>query len=140
MILSKAARHDAQHPRTDGINPADDEHARAQQLKRAAPRWHRSRQVGLHTPPPPPPPRARTRTRARTRPAHTHTLHTPLPPPSAGRAVPVMAGKKGDNSKKAQGNARKAEAASQKAAQDEARLEAAEADKWQKGAKSSAKK
>lgn len=51
-----------------------------------------------------------------------------------------MAGKKGDNSKKVVGNARKAEAAAQKSAADEARQEDAEADKWQKGAKSSAKK
>ncbi|GKU07446.1 hypothetical protein FLAG1_10340 [Fusarium langsethiae] len=44
-----------------------------------------------------------------------------------------MAGnKKSDNSKKAQGNARKAESAAQK--------QAAEADKWNKGAKSNAKK
>lgn len=52
----------------------------------------------------------------------------------------AMAGKKGDNSKKVVGNARKAEAAAQKSAADEARQEDAEADKWQKGAKSSAKK
>ncbi|PHH87520.1 hypothetical protein CDD83_8748 [Cordyceps sp. RAO-2017] len=51
-----------------------------------------------------------------------------------------MAGKKGENSKKVAGNARKAEAAASKAAADEARLEAAESDKWQKGAKSNAKK
>lgn len=51
-----------------------------------------------------------------------------------------MAGKKGDNSKKAAGNARKAEAAASKAAVEESRLEAAEADKWSKGAKSNAKR
>lgn len=51
-----------------------------------------------------------------------------------------MAGKKGDNSKKVAGNARKAEQAAQKAAADDARNEAAEADKWNKGSKSNAKK
>ncbi|GAO18131.1 uncharacterized protein UV8b_01213 [Ustilaginoidea virens] len=51
-----------------------------------------------------------------------------------------MAGKKGENSKKAAGNARKAEAASQKAAAAEARHEADEAEQWAKGAKSNAKK
>ncbi|KAM4056840.1 coiled-coil domain-containing protein [Hirsutella rhossiliensis] len=51
-----------------------------------------------------------------------------------------MAGKKGDNSKKVAGNARKAEAAAQKSAIEDARQETAEADKWQKGAKSNAKK
>ncbi|RDA84694.1 hypothetical protein CP532_2772 [Ophiocordyceps camponoti-leonardi (nom. inval.)] len=50
-----------------------------------------------------------------------------------------MAGKKGENSKKAAGNARKAEAAAQKAAVEDSRLEAAEADKWSKGAKNNAK-
>lgn len=52
-----------------------------------------------------------------------------------------MAGKqKGDNSKKVAGNARKAEAAAQKQAAEDSRQEAAEADKWNKGAKSNAKK
>ncbi|RDA90862.1 hypothetical protein CP533_3229 [Ophiocordyceps camponoti-saundersi (nom. inval.)] len=51
-----------------------------------------------------------------------------------------MAGKKSENSKKAVGNARKAEAAAQKAAVEDSRLEAAEADKWSKGAKSNAKR
>lgn len=51
-----------------------------------------------------------------------------------------MAGKKGENSKKAAGNARKAEAAAHRSAAEEARLERAEADKWQQGAKSNAKK
>ncbi|KAM0432736.1 hypothetical protein ACHAPT_004438 [Fusarium lateritium] len=50
-----------------------------------------------------------------------------------------MAGKK-ENSKKVAGNARKAEAAAQKAAADDARREAAEDDKWQKGAKNNSKK
>ncbi|KAI5463335.1 hypothetical protein BGZ63DRAFT_381167 [Mariannaea sp. PMI_226] len=52
-----------------------------------------------------------------------------------------MAGKKGgENSKKAMGNARKAEAAAQKAAADGARKEAAEDEKWSKGAKNNSKK
>ena len=51
-----------------------------------------------------------------------------------------MAGKKGENTKKVAGNARKAEAAAQKAAVKDARDEAEEDSKWQKGAKSSAKK
>ncbi|KND93192.1 Coiled-coil domain-containing protein [Tolypocladium ophioglossoides CBS 100239] len=51
-----------------------------------------------------------------------------------------MAGKKGENTKKVAGNARKAEAAAQKAAADDAKLAAAEEDKWQKGSKSNAKK
>ncbi|KAF4472752.1 DUF1014 domain [Fusarium albosuccineum] len=51
-----------------------------------------------------------------------------------------MAGKKGDNSKKAAGNARKAEAAAQKAAVEDARQEAAEDEKWQKGSKNNSKK
>ncbi|KAM5348093.1 hypothetical protein ACJ41O_007917 [Fusarium nematophilum] len=51
-----------------------------------------------------------------------------------------MAGKKGENSKKAAGNARKAEAAAQKAAADDARKEVAEEEKWQKGAKNNSKK
>lgn len=53
----------------------------------------------------------------------------------------AMAGKKGgENTKKVAGNARKAEAAAQKSAADDARREAAEDEKWNKGAKSSAKK
>ena len=51
-----------------------------------------------------------------------------------------MAGKKGENSKKVAGNARKADAAAQKAVAEEAKKEDAEADKWQKGSKSNAKK
>ncbi|PHH65347.1 hypothetical protein CDD81_2759 [Ophiocordyceps australis] len=51
-----------------------------------------------------------------------------------------MAGKKGENSKKVAGNARKAEAAALKTAATEAKLEAAESEKWQRGAKSNAKK
>lgn len=51
-----------------------------------------------------------------------------------------MAGKKGENTKKVVGNARKADAAAQKAAADDANREAAEADSWQKGSKSSARK
>lgn len=55
----------------------------------------------------------------------------------------TMAGKKGGsegNSKKAAGNARKAEAAARKAAAADAEREVAEAAKWEKGAKSNAKK
>lgn len=51
-----------------------------------------------------------------------------------------MAGKKGDNSKKVAGNARKAEAAAQKSAAEQSLQDNAEAEKWQKGAKSNAKK
>ncbi len=57
-----------------------------------------------------------------------------------------MAKKGGDKggsentSKKAQGQARKADAAAQKAAAADADREAAEAAKWDKGSKSSAKK
>jgi hypothetical protein len=51
-----------------------------------------------------------------------------------------MAGKKGENTRKVAGNARKADAAAQKAAASDARLEAEESDKWQKGSKSNAKK
>lgn len=51
-----------------------------------------------------------------------------------------MAGKKGENSKKAAGNSRKAEAAAQKAAAEEARREAAEDEKWSKGTKNNSKK
>uniref|UniRef100_A0A0B7JHD0 DUF1014 domain protein n=1 Tax=Bionectria ochroleuca TaxID=29856 RepID=A0A0B7JHD0_BIOOC len=51
-----------------------------------------------------------------------------------------MAGKKGDNSKKVAGNAKKAEAAAQKAAQEDAKREAAESASWQKGAKDTSKK
>jgi hypothetical protein len=51
-----------------------------------------------------------------------------------------MAGKKGDNSKKVAGNARKAEAAAQKQAANDARQEAAEEEKWNKGAKNTSKK
>ena len=48
--------------------------------------------------------------------------------------------RKGDNSKRAAGIARKAEVADQKAAQQAARDEAAEEEKWQKGAKGSNKR
>ncbi|KAH7149971.1 hypothetical protein B0J13DRAFT_279732 [Dactylonectria estremocensis] len=51
-----------------------------------------------------------------------------------------MAGKKSENSKKVAGNARKADAAAQKAAADNAREAAAEDDKWSKGSKNNAKK
>ncbi|KAF4345324.1 DUF1014 domain protein [Fusarium beomiforme] len=51
-----------------------------------------------------------------------------------------MAGKKGENSKKVAGNARKAEAAAQKQAANDARQEAAEEEKWSKGAKNNSKK
>lgn len=53
----------------------------------------------------------------------------------------MAGGKKGgENTKKAAGNAKKAEVAAQKAAQEDARRSAAEADEWAKGSKSSAKK
>ncbi|KAI0132520.1 hypothetical protein BJ170DRAFT_592474 [Xylariales sp. AK1849] len=51
-----------------------------------------------------------------------------------------MAGKKGDNSKKVAGNARKAEAAAGKAAAEDAMKQQAESAEWSKGAKSNAKK
>lgn len=53
-----------------------------------------------------------------------------------------MAGKKGagENSKKVSGNAKKAEAAAQKAAADNAVKAQAEDEDWGKGAKNSAKK
>lgn len=51
-----------------------------------------------------------------------------------------MAGKKGENTKKAAGNARKTEAAAQKAAAADARAEAEETEKWQKGSKNNSKK
>ncbi|KAF4437421.1 hypothetical protein F53441_13055 [Fusarium austroafricanum] len=51
-----------------------------------------------------------------------------------------MAGKKGENSKKVAGNARKAEAAAQKQAASDARQEAADEEKWSKGAKNNSKK
>jgi len=52
-----------------------------------------------------------------------------------------MGGKKaaGEGSKKAQGQARKADTAAQKAAAEDAKKAAAEASKWEKGAKSNAK-
>ena len=50
-----------------------------------------------------------------------------------------MAGK-GENSKKAAGNARKAEQAAKKAAEENAKLAQAEAAEWSKGTKSNAKK
>lgn len=51
-----------------------------------------------------------------------------------------MAGKKGENSKKVAGNARKADQAAQKAAANDRAAEAAEEEKWSKGSKSNAKK
>ncbi|KAM0563257.1 hypothetical protein ACHAPJ_000975 [Fusarium lateritium] len=51
-----------------------------------------------------------------------------------------MAGKKGENSKKVAGNARKAEAAAQKQAASDARQEAADDEKWSKGSKNNSKK
>lgn len=47
---------------------------------------------------------------------------------------------KGENTKKAAGNAKKAEAAASKQAQQEAQAEADESEKWAKGAKGNAKK
>lgn len=74
----------------------------------------------------------------------TTSHHTIDPLPHRSRATHslyTMAGKKGgENSKKVAGNARKADAAGRKAAEADARQEAAEADEWSKGAKSSAKK
>ena len=46
---------------------------------------------------------------------------------------------KGENTKKAAGNAKKAEAAAQKAAVEDAKKESAETQKWQKGAKDTSK-
>ena len=51
----------------------------------------------------------------------------------------TMAGKK-ENSKKVAGNARKAEAAAQKAAAEDAKKAAVEDEKWSKGAKNNSKK
>lgn len=52
-----------------------------------------------------------------------------------------MGGKKGsENSKKAAGQARKADTAAAKAAAEDAKKAAAADDKWQKGAKNTAKK
>lgn len=51
-----------------------------------------------------------------------------------------MAGKKGENSKKVAGNARKADVAAQKAAAEDVKREASDAADWQKGSKSNAKK
>lgn len=51
-----------------------------------------------------------------------------------------MAGKKGENSKKVAGNARKADAAAKKAAEQDAKVAAIEDEKWNKGAKSNSKK
>jgi hypothetical protein len=57
-------------------------------------------------------------------------------------SVSQMAGKKaaGENTKKAAGNARKAEVAAQKAAAENQKKAAAEDEEWGKGAKSNAKK
>lgn len=46
---------------------------------------------------------------------------------------------KGENTKKAAGNAKKAEVAAQKAAQENAKKEAAESAEWKKGAKDNSK-
>ncbi|KAJ6789298.1 hypothetical protein PWT90_01038 [Aphanocladium album] len=51
-----------------------------------------------------------------------------------------MAGKKGENSKKVAGNARKADAAAKKNAAEEAQVAAVEEEKWQKGSKNNSKK
>ncbi|EGX91181.1 DUF1014 domain protein [Cordyceps militaris CM01] len=51
-----------------------------------------------------------------------------------------MAGKKGENTKKVAGNARKADAAAKKNAAADAQLEAVEEDSWQKGSKNNSKK
>ena len=53
-----------------------------------------------------------------------------------------MAGKKGagENTKKVSGNAKKAEAAAQKAANENAKKAVEEDQEWSKGAKSNAKK
>lgn len=51
-----------------------------------------------------------------------------------------MAGKKGENSRKVAGNARKADAAAQKAAAENAREAAVEDEQWSKGSKNNAKK
>lgn len=58
------------------------------------------------------------------------------------RFVLKMAGKKatGENTKKAAGNAKKAEVAAQKVAIENQKKAAAEDEEWSKGAKSSAKK
>lgn len=54
--------------------------------------------------------------------------------------TPIMAPKgKGENSKKAAGNAKKAEVAAQKQATQNAKQEAAESQKWQDGAKDNSK-
>jgi hypothetical protein len=63
--------------------------------------------------------------------------------PTPGTQLALDMGKKGGaegNSKKAAGQARKAETAAQKAAAADAERAAAEAAKWDKGAKSNAKK
>ena len=54
----------------------------------------------------------------------------------------MAGGKKGgaESSKKAQGQARKADAVAQKAAAEDARRDAAESAEWQKGAKGAGKK
>lgn len=63
--------------------------------------------------------------------------------PISTTATSTMGGKKpaggGEGSKKAQGQARKADAAASKAAAGDAKREAAEAAEWNKGAKSNAK-
>ena len=68
---------------------------------------------------------------------HTHTLSLSLSPSST---TVIMAGKKTENTKKAAGNAKKAEAAAAKAAVEQSKKDQAEAEDWGKGAKSNAKK
>lgn len=51
-----------------------------------------------------------------------------------------MAGKKGENSKKVAGNARKADAAAKKNAAEDAKRAAVEDADWQKGSKNNSKK
>lgn len=67
------------------------------------------------------------------------TADHPKSTQSAAALLPDMAGK-GENSKKAAGNARKAEQAAKKAAEENAKLAQAEAAEWSKGTKSNAKK
>lgn len=61
------------------------------------------------------------------------TYHLPSP-------VAIMAGKKGENTKKVAGNQKKAEAAAQKQAVENQKKAAAEDEDWGRGAKSNAKK
>jgi hypothetical protein len=69
---------------------------------------------------------------------HTPSRNSPYrAPPSLST---MAGGKKGESTKRAAGMAKKAEVAAEKAAAEAARQEAAEQQKWQTGAKSSAKK